>query len=70
MSSPEHVLDRGSEPGPHAEVDDEVDGGVGHFTHVGKGLGDDKCVAELAWGWRNNGNGVNIVRGEETNSSN
>ena len=44
---PQHVSDRGSEPGPHAEVDNEVDGGVGHFTHVGKGLDDEERIAEL-----------------------
>ena len=47
---PQPVSDRGSEPGPHAEVDDEVDGGVGHLTHVDKGLDDVERVAELAWG--------------------
>ena len=45
---PEHVSDRGSEPGPHAEVDDEVDGGVGHLADVGKGLDEDESVAVLA----------------------
>ena len=46
--SPQHVSDRGSEPGPHAEVDSEVHGGVGHFTHIGKGLYDVERVAKLA----------------------
>ena len=47
---PQHVSDRGSEPGPHAEVDDEVDGGVGHLADVGKCLDDVERVAEFAWG--------------------
>ena len=47
---PKHVSDRGSEPGPHDEVDDEVDGGVGHLADVGKGLDDVERVTEFAWG--------------------
>ena len=47
---PQHVSDRGSEPGPHAEVDDEVDGGIGHLADMGKGLDDVERVAEFAWG--------------------
>ena len=45
-----YVSDRGSEPGPHAEVDDEVDGGVGHLADVGKYLDDVERVTEFAWG--------------------
>ena len=47
---PQHVSDRGSEPGPHAEVDDEVDGGVGHLADLGKGLDDVERVTEFPWG--------------------
>ena len=59
---PQPVSDRGSEPGPHAEVDDEVDGGVGHLTHVDKGLDDVERVAELAWGVNNVTTYVKSVR--------
>ena len=50
LPCPQHVSNRGSEPGPHAEVDDEVDGGVGHIADVGKGLDDVERVAEFSWG--------------------
>ena len=45
-----NMSDRGSEPGPHTEVDDEVDGRVGHLADVGKGLDDEERVTEFAWG--------------------
>ena len=47
---PQHVSDRGSELGPHAEVDDEVDGGVAHLADVCKYLDDVERVTEVAWG--------------------
>ena len=40
--------DGGPEPGAHAEVDEEVDGGVGHLAHVGQRLDDGEGVAQLA----------------------